>query len=340
MLDTLLPAQLQRRIANPEGYRMIPTWLTPWNFEEPLDAGLVGAPCNLGTSGWLGTHEAPGAIREAFALFATRSFDFETDVQDLRVRDLGDIRMHLTDIQQTHANIENTLLQLYRERPDFIPIVLGGDHSIAVPSARAFQRGHESRLGLIHFSASDDLRDTADEGSSSATPVRQLIDGDVIRGQNTVEVGLHGFMGSQVLKQYAAEKGLRVVAAREVHRLGIHRLMDEALGQATSGTDGVYVSLSIDVMDPAYAPGTGASCSGGLEPGEIFEAAYRLGACPQVCALDLVELDPLRDVKSATSQLAVIIIMSFLVGVHARKHGSSSSSISAALVGLHDKAST
>jgi formiminoglutamase len=325
MLENLLPAQLQRKVGNPEGYLMIPNWIAPWDFQEPIDVGLIGAPCNLGAPFWLGTHEAPSAIREAFALFATRSFDFNVDVRDLRVRDLGDIRVHLTDIARTHANIEDTLYELYRRNPDFVPIVLGGDHSVAAPSARAYQRAHEERLGLIDFDAHNDLRDPADEGPSSGTPFRQLIDGGFISGKNAVQVGLHGFLSSQLLREYADGKGLRMVSAREVRRGGIDRIMDEALEQATSQTDGVYVSLDIDVMDPAYAQGTGSPCSGGLEPGEIFEAVYRLGACPQVRALDLVEVDPLRDVKAATSQLAVITIMSFLAGVHARKHGGPSS---------------
>jgi formiminoglutamase len=78
------------------------------------------------------------------------------------------------------------------------------------------------------------------------------------------------------------------------------------------------MSLDIDVMDPAYAPGTGAPTSGGLDPRQLVDALYRLGQCQQVRALDLVEIDPLKDLKEATPKMAAIIIMSFLAGVHAR----------------------
>jgi formiminoglutamase len=328
MLDNLLPAQLQLSPSgvDPEsmGYRMLTSWIKPWDLSESLDVGLIGAPCNLGPPFWLGTNEGPSAIREAFSHLATRSFDFEVDVQALRVRDIGDVRTHLTDTRRSHANIEDTLFEIYRRNPDFVPIIMGGDHSVAAPSARAYQRAHEQILGLIDFDAHNDLRDPSAEGPSSGTPFRQLIDGGYVRGKSAVQVGLHGFLSSPALKAYADGKGLRMIPAREVRRSGIDRIMDEAVDQATSGTEGVYVSLDIDVMDPAFAHGTGSPTAGGLEPREILEALYRLGTCPQVRALDLVELDPLRDVKGATSELAAVIIMTFIAGVHDRKFGRAS----------------
>ena len=325
MFENLLPAQLQLRPSgiDPDsmGYRMLASWITPWDFRERIDVGLIGAPCNTGSSIWLGTHEAPSAVREEFWLMATRSFDYEVDVRDLRVRDIGDVRMHLTDVVRTHANIETTLQEIYRLNPDFVPIIIGGDHSIAAPSVRAYQRAHEQVLGLVDFDAHNDLRNPAAEGPSNGTPFRQLIDGGFIPGKHAVQVGLHGFLSSPALKEYADSKGLRMISAREVRRLGIQRVMDEALDQATSGTEGVYVSLDIDVMDTAFAMGTGGGAAGGLEPREILEAVYRLGACPQVRALDLVELDPLRDVKGITVELAAVIIMTFIAGVRARERG-------------------
>jgi formiminoglutamase len=328
MFDNLLPAQLQLRPSGVDpdsmGYQMVAGWITPWDFKEPLDVGLIGAPCNLGPPFWLGTHEGPSAIREAFSHMATRSFDYEVDVRDLRVRDVGDVRMHLTDTVRTHANIENTLYEIYRHNPDFVPIIMGGDHSIAAPSARAYQRAHDQILGLIDFDAHNDLRNPAAEGPSSGTPFRQLIDGGFVRGKSAVQVGLHGFLSSPALKAYADTKGLRMIPAREVRRRGIDTVMDEAMDQATTGTEGVYVSLDIDVMDSAFAHGTGSPTGGGLEPREMLEAIYRLGACPQVRALDLVELDPLRDVKGATAELASIIILTFMAGIHARKFGAPS----------------
>jgi formiminoglutamase len=317
--ENLLPAQLRLRGENPEGYFMIPNWLLPWDFDQRLDAGLIGAPCNLGAATWLGTHEAPNAIREACGLFATRSFDFETDVRDLRARDIGDIRTHVTDLQRTHENIETTLVELYRHDADFTPIVIGGDRSISVPSARGFSIAHGAKLGIIRLGAGDVFRQPAYQGA--APSIRDLVNGKNIHRDNVVQVGLHGFLDAPAPKDSATASPSHNYSAREVRRRGIGRIMDEAIEHASAGTDGVYVSVDIDVLDPAYAPGARLSCPGGLEPGDVFEAVYQLGACVAVKALDLVEVDPLRDVKAATSRLAVIIMMSFLVGLHQRKHG-------------------
>jgi formiminoglutamase len=186
---------------------------------------------------------------------------------------------------------------------------------------RAYSIAREERVGLIDFDAHNDLRSAALDGPGSGTPFRQLIDGGFIQGRNATQVGLHGFLSSPLLKEYADSRGLRMVSAREVRKQGIQAVLDDALERAARGTDGIYVSLDIDVMDPAFAPGTVAPCPGGLTPGDIFDAVYRLGACPQVRALDLVEVDPLKDVKGMTTRLATIIILSFMAGVHHRLSG-------------------
>lgn len=318
MIEDLLPASVERHVQDPAGYQMMCNWITPWDFRESFDAGIIGVPFNRGAGYWKGTHEAPNAVREAFGSFGTRSFDFDIDIGDLKVRDLGDIRLHMTDVRRSHEIIEQTLTAVYDRNPDFVPIIIGGDHAIAAPSARAFKKAHDLRLGLVDFDAHNDLRSPESEGPSSGTPFRQLIDGGYIEGKNAVQVGLHGFLSSPVLRRYADERGLRMISAREVRRRGIETVVDEAINQASASTDGIYVSLDIDVMDPAHAPGTGAPCSGGLEPRQLFEGLYRLGQCSYVKALDLVEIDPIKDVKEITTKMAAIIIMSFLAGVHAR----------------------
>lgn len=324
-IEHLLPASVEVFRANPEGYQLMCNWIRPWDFQEPLDVGIIGAPFHRGAGFSKGTHEAPSAVREAFALLGTRSFDFEVDIGDLRVRDIGDVRLHMTDVVRSHAILEQTLVEVYDRNPRFIPIVIGGDHAIAAPSARAFKRAHELRLGLVDFDAHNDLRSPDVEGPSSGTPFRQLIDSGYIAGRNAVQLGLHGFLSSPVLRRYADERGLRMISAREVRKRGIEIIIDEAIAQASTHTDGIYVSLDIDVMDPAVAPGTGAPTAGGLDPGELFEGLYRLGKCPAVKALDLVEIDPTKDVKDTTTRMAAVIIMSFLAGVHARLRGDKAS---------------
>ena len=293
-------------------------WIEPWEQHRPIDVALIGLPFRRGGQWWEGTDEAPDALRDCLSEYTTVAADSGNDMMELRVADMGDVHEHMTDPQRTYRSIESTLTDLYRCNGDFLPVLIGGDHAVAAPSFRAYHVGHEQRLGLIDFDAHNDLRQSAVEGPANSTPFRQLIDGGFVRGKNATQIGLHGFLSSPTLKDYADRKRLLMVSARETKEVGINAVLDAALERASAGTDGIYVSLDIDVMDPAFVLGTNAPCPGGLTPDDIFDAVYRLGASPLVRALDLVEIDPLKDLKNMTSQLAALIVLHFLSGVRER----------------------
>ncbi|MBI4337984.1 MAG: agmatinase family protein [Chloroflexi bacterium] len=304
--------------ANPD-YNMLNSVILPWDFKEDIHAGIIGVPFNKGTHMFKGTNEGPNAVRETFLSFATRSFDFGVDIMNLKVRDIGDVQMHPTDVVRCHANTQEALTELYQRHPGFVPIIIGGDHAIAAPSCRALRDGRRfRRVGLVDFDAHNDLRDPAYDGPSSGTPFRQLIDGGYVNGRNAVQVGLHGFLSSSVLKDYADKHGLRMVSAREVRQRGIEDVVEEALAQAGDGTDAIYASFDIDAIEAAFAPGTGSHTPGGLLLGDVFEAMYMLGRDPRVAAMDLVELDPIKDLKKMTSRVGCMMILTFLVGLQER----------------------
>lgn len=301
--------------------KMLSEHISAWDFKEQIDAGIVGVPFYKGFQMLKGTSEAPSAIRETFLGFATRNFDFNDDIIDLKVRDIGDVQMHTTDVVRCHANMQEALQELYRQSPRFVPIVIGGDHSIAAPSIRAFKSGYgHKKVGLIDFDAHNDLGDPAVDGPSSGVPFRAVIDEGYIEGRNAVQVGLHSSMASSVQHEYAARKGLREVSAREVRKRGIEQVMEEAIAKAGDGTDAIYVSFDIDAIEAALAPGTGAHAPGGLDIREAYEAVYMLGKHPKVMALDIVEVDPIKDVvKGMTSRVACMLMVSFLVGLRQRR---------------------
>ena len=298
---------------------MLPEIILPWDFEEDIDAGIVGVPFNFHAT-FQGTGEAPNSIREWFLRFATRSHEFDVDIGDLKIRDIGDIQMHPTEVMRCHKNIEEGLTDLYQQSPNFIPIVFGGNHAIAAPSIRAFRNGNEySRVGLVDFDAHNDLADPTLQGPTSASMFRQVIEAGQVQGRNAVQIGLHSSMSSVVWGEYAKSVGLREVTAREVWQRGIGPVMDEAMAQAGDGTDAIYVSFDIDAIEDASAPGTGAPAPGGLDPKEAIEAVYMLGKNQKVMALDLVEVDPMKDLRGVTSRMAVMLMVSFLAGLLERR---------------------
>ena len=321
MIKHLLPpgTSLGRTTTYSPEFNMLPDFIRQWDFAEQLDAGIVGVPFNFSPT-FQGTNEGPGGIREWFRKFATRSHDFEVDIGDLKVRDIGDIQMHPTEVLRCHDNIEEGLSELYKQSPSFIPIVVGGNHAIAAPSIRAFRNGNDfKKVGLVDFDAHNDLGDPSIAGPTAGTMFREVIDAGQIEGPNAVQIGLHGSLASVAWRDYATRVGVREIPAREVWQRGIEKVMDEAMEQAGDGTDAIYVSFDVDAIEDASVPGTGVPAPGGLTPKEANEAVYLLGRNQKVMALDIVEVDPMKDVKGVTCRMAVMLMVSFLVGLTERR---------------------
>ena len=319
MIKHLLPPGTSVAPTGRPKMTMLPDFIRPWDFSEELDAGIVGVPFNFHNT-FQATSQAPDAFRETLLKFATRSFDFEVDIGELKIRDIGDIQMHPTEVLRCHDNIEEGLSELYKQSPSFIPIIVGGNHAIAAPSIRAFRNGNDfKKVGLVDFDAHNDLGDPAIAGPTTGTMFKQVIDAGQIEGRNAVQIGLHAALASVVQREYANQVGVREIPAREVWRRGIGQVMDEAMAQAGDGTDAIYVSFDIDAVEDASVPGTGAPAPGGLTPQEANEAVYMLGKNRKVMALDLVEVDPIKDVKGITCRMAVMLMVSFLVGLSERR---------------------
>ena len=295
-------------------------WLTLWDFAEPLDAGLIGAPYSAASISASGAAGGPESIRTAFRYNATYSPDWDTDIKDLRFRDLGDINGHLTDVGAAHRNIEAAVRDALSLGIPFVPVVLGGDHSITAPAVRGFCAANPGKsVGIINIDAHYDVR-VMDSGPHNGTPFRQLIEGG-IDGRNVVELGIHGFMNASYYRQWANEQGVTTITGRDVYKRGMEACILEALGIAGEGTDLIYVSVDIDCLAFPWATGTSASSPEGLSAWDLMEAMFIVGQHPKVAAIDVVEVDPTRDVQDVTSRSACTAILTFLAGLHRRLHG-------------------
>jgi formiminoglutamase len=256
---------------------MLSNWISPWDFQEEIDAAIIGAPM-----GPIGQAGAPNVFREQLRSLATRNAAYDSDPAPLKVRDVGNVVMHPTDIFQCHDNVEKALIDLYTINQKFVPIIVGGDHSVAAPSFRAFKAVRGETVGLIDFDAHPDTRDDSTNGPTSGTPFRQLLEGGHLDGNNAVQIGFHGFLGSSELYEYNRGHGITLIPAAEVRRRRMADVIKQALEKASDGTDSIYISLDIDVMDAPWGPGTGGDAPGGLDAHEMLEAMYLLGRHPKV----------------------------------------------------------
>ena len=298
----------------------VSNWMTLWDFSEPIDAGLIGTPYSAASISASGAAGGPEAVRMAFRYFTTYSPDWDTDIAALKVRDLGDISGHLTDVSKAHSNIEGAVRDALSIGAPFLPIIVGGDHSITAPAVRGLMAANPGkRIGIINIDAHFDVR-VLDSGPHNGTPFRQLVEGGV-NGNNVVELGIHGFMNAAYYRQWANEQGITTITGRDIYKRGMEACILEALGIAGEGTDIIYLSVDIDCLAYPWAIGTSASSPEGLSAWDLMEAMFICGQHPKVGGLDVVEIDPTRDVNDLTARSGCTAILTFLAGLKRRLHG-------------------
>lgn len=294
-------------------------WITPWDGQEPIEVGLIGAPLSKAAISFSGAFGTPNQLRLLFPTLSTYNVDEDIDLFMLKVRDLGDIPMHVTNILQSHQNIEDAATELALEHPHIFPIIIGGDHSITAPSIRGFRKRFTGKVGLIQFDSHFDVRNLEDGGPSNGTPIRQLLQSGTLDGNNIVQIGIHNFSNSQAYRNYVDEQGITFFTSRDVHRRGIADIMEQAIAIASRDTEAIYVTVDIDVLDQAFAPGVPAMVAAGMSSWDLFEGVAMLGQVDKVKGLDIVCVDPTQDARNATVRVAANVILEFLTGYAKRK---------------------
>ncbi len=311
----LLPPELVRRShwQDPDETR-VANWIKPWDFNEEIDVGLLMIPISRGAIKHVATHQGPNHLRMVWPFFTTYSIDFDIDITDLRVRDLGDVLIPLLDVPAAHRNVEAAVRGLLSLKRRFFLLTLGGEHSLEYPLLKAFKeaRGY-SRLGMIQFDGHMDFQGS-DHGPHNGTPIRRILEENIVDPSRLVQIGISGFVQAKKHAQWGRDLGVSIFTARDVHRRSMDDILAEAMQIAGRDSDGIYVSFDIDCMDQAFAPGTGASLPGGLLPWQAYEAVFKLGSDSRVVGFDIVEVDPSTDVNSITARLATKLMLSFLAG--------------------------
>lgn len=296
-------------------YSDISTFLhLPW-VSEPVaisaarpDVAIVGAPFDVAVTHRPGARFGPRSIRAASNLTVGAFHHLGLRIEPfehLAGIDAGDAFCPPGDIQRGHDGIREKLSELLSAAPHCVPIVLGGDHSITYPSAATIADFHDRRVGIVHFDAHADAADSSWGVSlSHGTPMRRLIEGGHVAGRNFVQVGLRGYWPPPNVLAWMAEHGMRSHFMSEIEERGFDTVLAEAIEQALDGPDLVYISVDIDVLDPAFAPGTGTPEPGGLSARELLRAVRQIALRVPVCALDVVEVSPPYDPSGITAEVA------------------------------------
>lgn len=266
-------------------------------LSNEFDVVLTGVPLSRSSISASAASEYPDFFRKSWNFFSTYSIDENIDFRELRVADLGDVKMHGTDILLCHENIEHAMMAVMNGCPNSFYVQIGGDHSITAPIVRAFAKTSGKRIGILQFDTHLDLRATDSDGPTNGTPIRQLLDAGVVNGEDVYNIGLHGFYNAPSLIRAADHYGVNRITLKDFRRRGAETVIHEVMAELAEKVDIVYVTVDMDVLDIAYAPGVPASTPGGMRTDELFDLLYEVGKYDIVRGMDFVCLDPHRDTR-------------------------------------------
>lgn len=287
-----------------------------WPTAAAADVAIVGVPFDTAVLGRRGARFGPAAIRAALYRAYTWGGELGVDLaEDLRLADCGDVRVAHTSVERTHARLRRVVAAVAASGA--VPCVLGGDNSLSFATIAGLLDATGGSLGLVVLDAHHDLREPHDGEINSGTPYRRVLElpGEPVRPEHVVQIGLAPFRNSRHYAAHARALGLHLIPARAVHQQGPEAVAAQALAVATAAAGGrFFLSVDLDVCDPAFAPGTSAHSPGGLLPFEVLELVLALARHPGCAGFDLVETAPPLDVQAATSELAATVVLYFLAG--------------------------
>jgi agmatinase len=284
-----------------------------------VDVAIVGAPTDDLVSDRPGTRYGPRAIRSA-SCPAGPHLEVGVDAFDvLRVVDFGDAPVLPAEPVRTHEAIEALVGQVVDAGA--LPVILGGDHSIAEPDIRAIAR-RRGPVGLIHFDTHTDTGQTVFGAElSHGTIMYRLVEQGWVDPTRYVQIGLRGYWPGETEFTWQHERGITSFFMHDVREVGIRDVVSRAVGIVGDGP--VFLSVDVDVLDPAYAPGTGTPEPGGMTSMDLLWACREIGARVELCGIDVVEVAPTQ-IGSAdiTALVADRIVREALTGVAMRRSAS------------------
>ena len=292
---------------------------------EGADVIIVGAPIDSGTSHRSGAKFGPQAIRGGDYLPHDGSrphLALRTDgLKDLKVLDAGDLLMPGGDLVASLAVLREATEKI--SRAGIIPVVLGGDHSIA--SADVAGIANHRGLGKVSMINFDAHADTGEDQFGAlvghGTPMRNLINNGFVRGDRFLQLGLRGYWPEDATLNWMRDQGMRSYEMTEIHHRGLKAVLDESFATLVDGCDGVFLSVDIDVVDPGMAPGTGTPEPGGMTSRELLEAVRRICLELPVVGIDVVEVAPPFDSADITAILANRVVLEALSAIAKRRSG-------------------
>ena len=311
----------------------LPVALTPQDLKVgDVDVAMIGAYTDMG-GGYRGAAWGPMAFRASPSTVGWGAFAMDhmltlvNPFEEMSIVDYGDAPVDPFSTERSMHAIREFVRQVADvERKDgshVIPLIIGGDHSLMYSDAAGLADVYgKGNVGVIHFDAHYDAsKRMFGHLISHGQPVYRLIEEGHVPGKNFIQVGLRGYYPDKESFNWMRTQGFRYHTMAEVEKRGWRDVMEDIIREANDGPEYLFISFDIDVMDPAYTPGTGTPEPNGLTPRETFPLIRRLCAESNVVGFELVELLPYRAAGYETVLNSERIVRECLVGIAMRKKG-------------------
>lgn len=270
------------------------------NYEES-SAVLYGMPMDWTVSFRPGSRFGPTRIREVSIGLEEYSPYLNRELEEVKYFDAGDIPLPFGNPEKSLAEIEKFVKQVLADGK--VPIGMGGEHLVSLPVMKAVYEKYND-LAIIHFDAHTDLRtDYEGEPYSHATPIRKIA--EHIGPKNVYSFGIRSGLKEEFI--WAKENGMHISKFEVLEPL--KQVLPTLAGR------NVYVTIDIDVLDPAHAPGTGTVDCGGITSKELLASIHAIaGSDVNVVGFDLVEVAPIYDTSEMTANTASKLIREMILG--------------------------
>lgn len=290
---------------------------------------LIGVPLDLG-GGRRGVDMGPSAVRIAGIAERVSSLgckiidkgDIDSPIPETKSE--GDPhKKYIREIAKVCTKLHQRALQSLEENA--LPLVIGGDHSLGAGSVGAtadYAAARNASIGLLWIDAHADMNtpSTTPSGNVHGMPLAALLGQEPlelakigtsfpkVQPGKTVLIGIRNI--DEAEKTKVRDAGVHVFTMKDLDRIGVARVMEQAIALASDGTMGLHVSFDLDVCDPTVAPGVGTPVKGGLNYREAHMVMEMLADADRLLALDLVEINPILDAQNQTAQLGVELALS------------------------------
>ena len=282
------------------------------------DIAVLGVPFDSGVSYRPGARFGPAHIRESSRLL--RPYNPALQVSPFasqQVADAGDLAVNPFSIDQAISAVERGARELL-ERTGCL-LTLGGDHTIALPLLRAVTAVH-GPVAVVHFDAHLDTYDTYFGAAyTHGTPFRRASEEGLLDRSGCLHAGIRGPLYTDADLSVDSDLGFQVISATDVEQIGVAGMVERIMQRVEDRP--VYVSVDVDVLDPAHAPGTGTPEAGGLTSRELL-ATLRSFARLNLIGADIVEVAPVYDHAQITGIAAAHVGFELLSALAARKAAS------------------